>query len=155
MRGFKNTKSHRRKSGSYPAWLTALAGGGASSTLIYMLGGNRLEVLISFPLGVLIATLQKQLSAGENRRYLADFLSSLAAALISGCLAQYISGINENRIITGGVILLLPGLVLLNAIHEIAQKNLVSGAAKTVEVLIIGSRISFGIGVATALLEIF
>jgi len=139
----------------YPSWVSILAGGGASAGLVYFLGGNTGEVMVSFPIGCLTSIVQKVIFVGENRRHLGDFLSSLMVALLAGILVRFFPELNEHRIVTGGIIVLIPGLVFLNAIHEIALKNLVSGTAKMFESLVIGVSLSFGIAAASGILSLF
>jgi uncharacterized membrane protein YjjP (DUF1212 family) len=49
------------------------------------------------------------------------------------------------RLIIGGLISLVPGLVFVNALHEVAQKNLVSGAARLLEAIVTAITLTFGV----------
>ena len=128
----------------YGVFLTILAGAGTSPILIYSYGGTPLEIALAFPIGAVVQGLQKYLFLGENRRYVADFLSAIFVALYA-CVANiFFPGIDVLRLIVGGIVVLVPGLVLVNAIHEVAQKNLVSGAAKLLEALVITASLGCG-----------
>lgn len=129
----------------YSALLTLLAGAGSSSVLMYFYGGSLREIGLAFPLGALMQLLQKYIFIGENRRYLGDFLSAVVAALYSVFIAKFFTEIEVPRLIISGIILLIPGLILTNAVHELAQKNLVSGAAKILEALMITGALGFGV----------
>jgi uncharacterized membrane protein YjjP (DUF1212 family) len=53
--------------------------------------------------------------------------------------------INVPRLIVGGLISLAPGLSFVNALHEVAQKNLVSGAARLLEAVVTAITLAFGV----------
>lgn len=133
--------------------LAILAGAGSSASLVNLYGGPWPEIAMAFCVGLLVTCLQKFIFVKDHRRYLADFLSAFAVALIAGLVARLNQDINVSRVITGGVVGMVPGLTLLNAIHEIAQKNLVSGSAKSVEAIVIGMSLSFGVAGAFAVLN--
>jgi uncharacterized membrane protein YjjP (DUF1212 family) len=137
----------------YNTTLSILAGAGSSAGLVYLYGGPWQEILLTLGIGLIITILQKFVFVGENRRYLADFLSAFIVAGVAGLTSRWINEINVSRVITGGVVGLVPGLTLLNAIHEIAQKNLVSGSAKSLEAFVIGLSLSFGVASAFAVLK--
>ena len=130
----------------YGRLLTLLAGGAAGGALIYGYGGTLLEVVLGLPVGMLVQYLAKYLFVGGDRRYLSDLLCGTSVALYASIAKAIFPVIDMPRLIVGGVIALVPGLVLVNAVHEVAQKNLVSGAAKLLEALAIAA--SLGCGVA-------
>lgn len=124
---------------------TLLAGAGSSPILIYNYGGSTREILLSLPIGVIVQILTKYVFVGENRRYISDFLSASFVALYASACATIFPGIDVPRLIVGGLVILVPGLVLVNAVHEVAQKNLVSGAAKLLEALVITASLACGV----------
>jgi uncharacterized membrane protein YjjP (DUF1212 family) len=130
----------------YGMGLTLLAGAGTSPILIYAYGGAPLEVALAFPIGAVVQIMQKYLFVGEeNRRNVADFLSSIFVALYACAAKLVFPEVDVPRLIVGGIVVLVPGLVLVNAIHEVAQKNLVSGAAKLLEALVTTATLGCGV----------
>lgn len=129
----------------YKLWLTLMAGGGASSVLVYFYGGTLLEIALAFPAGVAVEILSKHIFIGESRRYLADFLCAIFVSLYAYACQLYFQVIDMPRLIVGGLVVLVPGLVFVNAVHEVAQKNLVSGAAKALEALVIAASLACGV----------
>ena len=134
---------------------TLLAGGGAAGGLVFLLGGNWIDVITATCLGVILFILQSYFSTGPNRRYLTDFIASFTIALLATGLKKFFPTLNDGLVITGGIVLLIPGLVFLNAIHEIALKNLISGTSKLVEAFIVALSLSFGIASAVAVVSLF
>lgn len=129
----------------YSKFISSLAFGGSSAVLTLLYGAGWLEASVVFTIGFLCHVLISFVNSNDQGRYLSDFLAALFVAFLCKLTANYFTGINELRMITGGIIALLPGLVFLNAIHELAQKNLVSGAAKIFETFIIVMSLSFGV----------
>ena len=136
----------------YPNWMVTLSVGGSSAVLTLLYGASILEASIVFVIGCLSKISNFILSNQDHGRYLTDYLSALLVALGSKTVGHFIGSIDEFRMVVGGIVALLPGLIFLNAVHELAQKNLVSGAAKIFETAIISLSLSFGVasGLAAA-----
>lgn len=133
----------------YGVGITLLAGALSSPILIFGYGGSALEIALAFPMGIVAQLLGKYVFVGDTRRYLGDFLpAAFAAAYATACHRLY-PETDVPRLIVGGLVALVPGLTLVNAVHEVAQKNLVSGAAKLLEAMVITA--SLGLGVAFVL----
>ena len=127
----------------YPVWLTILAGGGSSLALVAASGGRNHELAVAFGLGIICQLAMRTFSEG-NRRFLADFIAAMLVAGAAAC-AEVLGDVNIARLIIGGLISLVPGLVFVNALHEVAQKNLVSGAARLLEAIVIAISLAFGV----------
>lgn len=134
--------------------LTLLAGGLSSPILVAHYGGPLSEVALALPLGISVQYLHKYALVGESRRYLADFLSAVVVALYAVLALRFMPQIDVPRLIVGGLVVLVPGLVLVNAVHEVAQKNLVSGAAKLLEALMITASLGCGVAFVLGLLHV-
>lgn len=130
----------------YGPFLTLLAGAGASPILVYNYGGSPLETALAFPLGLGVVFLAKFVFVGaDNRRHIGDFMGAVFVAAYACIAHAFLPAVEETRLIVGGVVILVPGLVLVNAVHEVAQKNLVSGAAKLLDAFMITASLAFGV----------
>lgn len=129
----------------YPGWLTVLAGGMASSVLVYFYQGKPLEVGLAFIAGILLEGVRNLSAHSEENRYLNDFAGAAVVTLFAFVCQAINPDVDAPKLIVGGLIALVPGLVFLNAIHEVAQKNLVSGAAKLLEALVIAASLAAGV----------
>ena len=128
----------------YPKWFGYLAGGGSSLALIHQFQGNVYEIVFGFCLGLICQAVIRMFKSG-NRRFISDFVAAFVIASIAHILARFFSELSLARLILGGLISLFPGLTLVNGLHEVAQKNLVSGAARLLEALMIGISLAFGV----------
>jgi len=133
-----------RQSPPYPLLLTILAGGGSSLALVAASGGRKFELIAAFILG-LISQISLGIFSEGDRKYLADFFTAMLVAGCAAALAVIWSDVNMPRLIVGGLITLVPGLVFVNALHELAQKNLVSGAARLLEAIVTAITLAFGV----------
>ncbi len=134
---------------------TLLAGGFSSPILVYHYGGAPLEMALALPVGVIVQWLVKYVFVGENRRYLGDFLSAALVAAYAHLAQVFFPAVDVPRLIVGGIVILVPGLVLVNAVHEVALKNLVSGAAKLLEALMITASLGCGVVFVLGVLQLF
>ncbi len=130
---------------AYSKLLTICAGTGAGPVLVFTYGGSPTEIALAAPIGLIVQYLHKYFFVGENKRYLGDFVCAGMVALYAILCSKFFVGIDVPRLITGGIVVLVPGLVFVNAVHEVAQKNLVSGAARLLESLIIAASLGTGV----------
>jgi uncharacterized membrane protein YjjP (DUF1212 family) len=128
----------------YPRYLTVIAGGGSSLALVASTGGVGSESIAAFIVGAL-CQLSLRFFAEGNRKYLAEFLTAMVVAGGAALFSLVWPQINMPRLIIGGLISLVPGLVFVNALHEVAQKNLVSGAARLLEAFMTAVSLAFGV----------
>lgn len=139
-------RSERQAKPPYGPLLTLIAGAGSCPILVYNFGGSRMETAVALPLGLGVVFLMKYVFTGdETRRHLGDFMGAAFVAAYA-CLAHaLLPEVAETRLIVGGIVILVPGLIMVNAVHEVAQKNLVSGAAKLLEAFMITASLAFGV----------
>lgn len=136
----------------YAFWMTALAGGGASGVLVYLYHGTWMEIGLAVPAGIAVQIIDVKFLKHGEKRFLLDFLSAAFVALYVCLMQRWIGGLDVPRMIVGGIIALIPGLVMVNSVHEIAQKNLVSGSAKLLEALTIIASLGAGVFFVIAVL---
>ncbi len=140
----------------YSSWMQVVAGGVASGAIMVILGGERFGIALAVIIGALAKSFAEFFISREERRYLADFSTSFLVASLAllGSRILPIPSWEVPKLITSGLILMVPGLVFVNAVHEVAQKNLVSGSAKVMEASMIGLSLAFGVGMCFGLLEV-
>lgn len=129
----------------YPWYLTLLAGGGSSLGLVYFFGGDSIELFLAFVVGLLVQAINKYGLRTEAQRHLSDFICAMVVAAVVLMFKRVFPGIDAPKLTVGGLTGLFPGLTFVNAVHEIAQKNLVSGTAKLIEGLVVSMTLVFGV----------
>lgn len=81
---------------------------------------------------------------GSNTFFRTVICSAVAAAVPMLLTAAGI-GENQDTIIIGVLMLLVPGMALTNAMREIMAADIISGVNRTAEVLLIGTAIALGV----------
>jgi uncharacterized membrane protein YjjP (DUF1212 family) len=128
----------------YSRLLTIMAGGGSSLALVAASKGQGYELVAAFILGAICQLSLVYFSVG-NRKYLSEFFTAMIVAGGAAGASTLWPDVNMPRLIVGGLISLAPGLVFVNALHEVAQKNLVSGAARLLEAIVTAITLAFGV----------
>lgn len=133
-----------QKGSPYPRYLTSSTFGCASAALVGIYGGSLIEqVTVAFT-GITAGAIHRYFVMDEKRRYLGDFVAAFVVAFLVSISAHFVD-IDRARLIVGGIIVLVPGLVFVNALQEIAQKSLISGAAKLTESIAIALNLASGV----------
>jgi uncharacterized membrane protein YjjP (DUF1212 family) len=131
----------------YNAWQTLLIGGLCSSFIVVpSFYGSFLDALMCYPLGVLLVAIQ--LLAAKNDMFsnvfeitIATLISFLAAVLGSTNYFCY------TALVSGGVVLILPGYIVLTGALEIASRNITAGAVRIAYSVMYSLFLGFGISI--------
>jgi uncharacterized membrane protein YjjP (DUF1212 family) len=139
----------------YGALVTILAFGLGSAGIARFLGGGVTEIAVGGLLGIITGTLE---TIAERRRRLErvyEPISAFAAAFIATSVASLLSPYSTSTAILAGIVTLLPGLVLTNAVRELAERHLASGTARLAGATMVLLGLIFGVALgdrtATAL----
>ncbi len=135
---------------SYPGWLVWPASGLASGGFALFFGGNLWEGLAAFVLGTLWATIRGFLDRPAIPQV---FTTTLGAFLVvGGSLVQSHLWpiLHPEPIAIGGLMLLVPGLALVNSLRDLVAGELVSSQSRIAEVLLTGAAVAVGATAALA-----
>lgn len=136
-------------------WAYLLGGFMGACGFAVLFNGGLIECIISGLCGVLIGLVNKAMD-----RFKANpFFSTIAASFIMTLFA-YLSGrifgsLNTESVITGALMILVPGLIFTNAIRDIIYGDTNSGINRIVQVLLIAAAIALGTGAAWKLSDAF
>lgn len=131
-----------------PRWITTLAAALGVGFFAAQFGGGWAEVLISAVVGVAIHLL----SALFRREDMYHVIFSLAGGLIGATSAVgsvWLFRLGEHSVdilVSASIMLLVPGLALVNAIRDTMRGDLISGTARVGEVAVIALSIAAGVG---------
>lgn len=132
-----------RKTKAYPVYISFLAYGAAAASFALFFGGSIKDVLVAFVLGLVIALVDK---------YAPSRLTEIAKTVISSFLACSLAmlavrvgiGNNESTIITGFIMLLVPGVLFGTAMRDIFCGDLLAGSLKVLQALLLSFAIALG-----------
>lgn len=116
-----------------------------TSTFTLLFGGGIDDFIVSFFVGILINWMASVLAKLKVN----DFFINIAGGCIAGFIGLLFAHINpgifhEDKIIIGSIMLLVPGLVITNAIRDIIAGDLISGLSRTLEAIVIAGAIAIG-----------
>lgn len=135
----------------YSRALTWIATAAVSAAAAVFFRGGVLEVVVAAVVGVLVALIASLIGKNPRGRFLVDFAGGLVAALLPWGLSRLGIELLQEVVLLSGVIALIPGMTLTTGLAELAQKNLVSGAARLMEAFVAFLSILFGIALAVGI----
>ncbi|MBQ8214994.1 MAG: threonine/serine exporter family protein [Clostridia bacterium] len=131
---------------TYPTWLRYVGGFIGTVGFSLFFGGNLWDVLICGLIGLIVCLLDFNRPKYINQivytvfvSAVASFLSWLATSLCADYITVHLSTINISIIM-----LLIPGLALGNAVRDLLCGELVSGAVKMLQCVLIAAAIATG-----------
>jgi len=135
----------------YSLWVSLLFGGAAAFCFTLLFGGGMREGFIAFVVGFLVKLLVSYLEGVKFNRYFNNVIGGFVISLLALASLRLSLSQDPGVIISGAIMLLVPGLIMVNSIRDFIAGDLVSGATRLVESLIIGGAIAVGTGVGLAL----
>lgn len=138
-------------SSPYGPVLTIAAFGLASAGIARFLGGGASEIAAGGVLGLFTGALE---AASERVPGLARVYEPLAAFVAAFCATSLAALVHPFAVYTAtlaGIIVLLPGLLLTNAIRELAQRHLASGTARLFGAVVTLLSLVFGVALGDRL----
>ena len=122
-----------------------------SSSFTVFFGGTALEALASAVIGVLICFLQLPLQRGEFHRIVPLLLLSLFGGVLSHVAVLVGCGQSAALISIGNIMLLIPGIALVNSVRDMVQGDIISGLARFCEAVMLSIIVALGFTMASAM----
>lgn len=129
----------------YPAWVQALSYFFVSALFFRLLQGNLWDSLAAGVLSLGVFFMEKLSSRGVHSSFLSNFFCACVATTMALGYASINPKVPLSQLILAGLIVLVPGLALTNALAELSHRQLVSGTARLMESLLILIYIAFGV----------
>jgi uncharacterized membrane protein YjjP (DUF1212 family) len=114
-------------------------------TLVF--GGNYFDFIISLIVGAIIKAVTIFLSSLNSGDFFINIVGGAISALIALISASFFPVLHVNTIIIGSIMLLVPGIAIVNAIRDTISGDLISGMSRTLEAFIIAVAIAIGSGI--------
>ena len=114
-------------------------------------GGTLLDAVASAPIALVIYLMNAYIKATGVNRLFFTALSSFLAGIMALLFVRLGFGQNANMIMIGDVMLLIPGLMLVNSVREMLCGDIMSGLLRLLESVIIAMAIACGFAVAIIL----
>lgn len=129
---------------SYPILVQLIAAALACGGFEYILVGGLTSAIASMALGAIVYAATNYIRLLDNR-FFQQFSSGVIIAIGAWLLAPIFKGSTLNGIISGAIMLFVPGLLITNGFSEISQGSVISGTVKESEALALLVALVFGI----------
>ena len=130
----------------YPEWLRIFCGGATSGFFCLLFGGSWLEFAVAYLVGILVSLTLRLIGLLRMNNFMVHALGAAMVVVFAKVLDIWVPYIKLDNIIIGGIMLLVPGLSITNAIRDTMSGDLVSGTARAAEAMVISAAIATGSG---------
>lgn len=129
---------------SYSKSLKTIFAGLITASFTFLFGGTLCDFAIAFFAGMLI----NRICALLSKLNVNDFFINMIGGVIAGIIGLSVSSLSpifhKDKIIIGSIMLLVPGLVITNAIRDTIAGDLISGLSRGLEAIVIAGAIAIG-----------
>ncbi|WP_430535286.1 threonine/serine exporter family protein [Listeria rocourtiae] len=131
----------------FPVWLQIVAAAVVSGTLMMIFGGVWKDLLTTCIIGAIGFVIFYYGTEFFKVKFLAEFLAAFSVGLLAVLAISIDWGVSLDKMIIGGVMPLVPGVPITNAVRDLLAGHLLSGMARGTEALITAGTIGIGIAV--------
>jgi uncharacterized membrane protein YjjP (DUF1212 family) len=130
----------------YSDWAKVAVGAGTAACCTLLFGGGYREALATLPVGALVKLVSTLLGRIRFNDFFVNVVGGMLAALLAFAAVALGLTPEADRVIVGSIMLLIPGITMVNAIRDTIAGDLVAGISRTVETLIVALAIAIGTG---------
>lgn len=141
----KINKENRR-----PLWMMALVYALISGSLSIFFGASWLDGLCAACTGMILCLLEYWMKKINLDHVFTVFLVSLLTGVCNAVLVKLGLGQSYDAISIGNIMLLIPGIAMTNAVHDMFVDDMLSGVSRFFRSLVIAFLVAFGFSLAGA-----
>lgn len=119
----------------------------ASAAFCVLFGGNYKDFLVSFIIGYILSICTTYLNSMDVNDFFVNIFAGFLASFLALFSVKIGIGFQQDKIIIGSIMLLLPGIAITNAIRDIISGDIVSGMSRSIEALLAAVSIAIGTGI--------
>lgn len=138
----------------HPVPLLLLCSGLIASLFAYLFGGTPVDAAAAFPVGIAIQGSVLILERIRFNQFFNHLMGGLIAGLLTYLAARFVPELNTDKIIIGSIMLLVPGILIVNAMRDIIAGDLVAGVTRGIEAFMISVAIASGTGIALVIRQL-
>ena len=121
----------------------------------FLFGATLLDALIAGLCGILIGLVNRVLNHLETNQFFRTIIASFLMAVPPYLLAAFHLTDNADSVIISAIMLLVPGLLFVNALRDIIYGDTNSGINRIMQVLLVAAALCLGTGTAWTLVNHF
>ena len=135
----------------YPFWVRAVAAAVVTGCFSVIFGGAAMDFFVTVPIGFFCYLISWFLERYEINFFIRGFICCAFAAFCALLVAASFHGVSYAPVISGCIMLFVPGIPITNSIRDFLSGNMLSGVARLAEACIIGVSLAAGVGVVIEL----
>ncbi|RHW35820.1 threonine/serine exporter [Lysinibacillus yapensis] len=147
---YEELKKIEKTNSFLPLHIQILAASIASSSFLVLSKGYGSDMPAAFVaggIGYLVATLIQEMT---KVKFFSEFLAALVIGLVASMAVHLGLGTEMDKIIVGGVMPLVPGLLITNAVRDLMAGHFTAGIAKGAEAFLTAFAIGSGIALSVS-----
>lgn len=135
----------------YPFWVRAISAALVTACFSTIFGGGAMDFFVTVIVGLMCYMLSRVLEKYEINFFIRGFCCCALAAFCALIAAASINGVSYAPVISGCIMLFVPGIPITNSIRDFLSGDMLSGVARLTEAIIIGVSLAAGAGVVIKL----
>jgi len=136
----------------HPAWVQYLGAAMVSGGFAVFFGGELIDGLASAVSGLVIMWLLDFLGKFESNQLAKVFVISFVTGVIIHLMVMGGIGCHADKIMIGGIMLLIPGIAMTNSVRDMLTGDIVTGMLRLTNALLQASVIACGFGLSIFLM---
>ena len=148
------TRLEECKSIPYSSRLTQLIFCGLGCACFgYLFGGNLLDAVTSFFIGVLLQLFRDSLNQNKNSKFITNILGSALVTLLALDTMRLGAPTHYDKVIIGGIMPLVPGIALTTSIRDFFNGDYLSGIIHMIDAVLTAFSIAVGVGTVITIFQ--
>lgn len=131
----------------YPFAVRAVSAAVVAGCFSVIFGGGPMDFLVAMIVGILCYMASRFLEKYEINFFIRGFCCCAFAAFCALVASASVPGVSYVAVITGCIMLFVPGVAITNSIRDFLSGDMLSGLARLTEAAIIGVALAAGVGV--------
>ena len=123
----------------------------SSAAFTLLFGGMPRDMIFAFFAAIVTNVSLKFFQKTTGYTFLSALFGSIVMASLSRVACLIVPEISLSSVITGGIIPMVPGLAMTNAVRDTINGDLVSGSSKAIEALLQAVAIAVGVSIVLAI----
>lgn len=111
-------------------------------------GGSVLDALVTVPCGLIVKATVSSMAKMRANIFFTNLIAGTLMTLVPLALIYAGAPLNLDKIIIGGIMLLVPGIAITNAMRDVLAGDFLTALSRMAEVLIVAMGISIGVAIA-------
>lgn len=143
------------KGKQYTVWLYNLATVLVPAGFAPLFGGGLREILAAGGTGIVLAVLMTIGKRVKTGAFILNILCTAGVAVAVVLLKLWNPLLNMDTVIISGIMPLVPGVAITNAIRDTLRGDYISGGARALEAFVTAAAVAIGVGAGMALTTVF